>query len=182
MCARPRRAALRVVPGSARCALRARQVEQSASKLGVPPQQLADQNSAAFRSVMEAMGISFDDFIRTTDDYHERQVQALVVRRAARRAHPPPLRRPTGHCGGGLPLWCGSISPLLLGSGIASLSAAVGLRCLDAFERRKSGQLPVGQRPAACPLAAAAAAAAARAAPAAAARAAPLLAPCRAAR
>jgi methionine--tRNA ligase len=55
-------------------------VEQSAAARGVPPQQLADENSAAFRSVMTGLNISFDDFWRTTDPAHTRQVQALVQR------------------------------------------------------------------------------------------------------
>lgn len=53
-------------------------VEQSADKRGIDPQELADENSKKFRDVMEAYDISFDEFIRTTDDYHERQVQAFV--------------------------------------------------------------------------------------------------------
>jgi len=55
-------------------------VEQSAAARGVPPQQLADENSAAFRDVMTGLNISFDDFWRTTDPAHMRQVQALVQR------------------------------------------------------------------------------------------------------
>ena len=53
-------------------------VEQSAEKRGIEPQALADENSRKFRDVMTAYDISFDEFIRTTDDYHERQVRALV--------------------------------------------------------------------------------------------------------
>ena len=53
-------------------------VEQSAEKRGIEPQALADENSQKFRDVMTAYDISFDEFIRTTDDYHERQVRALV--------------------------------------------------------------------------------------------------------
>lgn len=53
-------------------------VEQSAEKRGVPPQQLADENSASFRTVMESMSISFDGFIRTTDASHKSQVQRFV--------------------------------------------------------------------------------------------------------
>eukprot|EP00976_Prorocentrum_cordatum_P041362 839119-Prorocentrum_minimum.AAC.5 len=49
-------------------------VEQSAEKFGVPPQQLADENSAAFREAMQSFGLSFDDFIRTTDARHKDQV------------------------------------------------------------------------------------------------------------
>lgn len=55
-------------------------VEQSAAKRGVTPQALADENSAAFRSVMEQLGVSFDVFLRTTSPDHTRQVQALVAR------------------------------------------------------------------------------------------------------
>ena len=53
-------------------------VEQSAEKRGVTIQQLADENSALFREVMEAMNISFSSFIRTTDASHKVQVQTLV--------------------------------------------------------------------------------------------------------
>jgi methionine--tRNA ligase len=55
-------------------------VEQSAASRGVSPQALADENSAAFRAVMTALNISFDHFIRTTDEAHLRQVSALVTR------------------------------------------------------------------------------------------------------
>ena len=44
-------------------------VEQSAEKRGIEPQALADENSQKFRDVMTAYDISFDEFIRTTDDY-----------------------------------------------------------------------------------------------------------------
>jgi len=54
-------------------------VEQSAERLGVPPQQLADENSAAFREAMQTFGLSFDDFIRTTDTRHKDQVAAFVT-------------------------------------------------------------------------------------------------------
>ena len=53
-------------------------VEQSAEKRGIEPQALADENSRKFRDVMTAYDVSFDEFIRTTDDHHERQVRALV--------------------------------------------------------------------------------------------------------
>ena len=53
-------------------------VEQSAEKRDVSPQSLADENSAAFREVMEAMSISFDGFIRTTDASHVNQVRRFV--------------------------------------------------------------------------------------------------------
>ena len=53
-------------------------VEQSAETRGVSPQDLADENSASFRSVMESMDISFDGFIRTTDASHKAQVRRFV--------------------------------------------------------------------------------------------------------
>jgi len=55
-------------------------VEQSAAKRGVPPQQLADENSSAFREAAAWLGVSHDGFIRTTDEAHVRQVRALVQR------------------------------------------------------------------------------------------------------
>ena len=53
-------------------------VEQSAEKRGVRTQQLADENSAFFREVMDDMNISYTSFIRTTDTSHQVQVQRLV--------------------------------------------------------------------------------------------------------
>lgn len=58
-----------------------RQVEQSADKRGIEPQLLADENSAYFRGAMERYGISFDDFIRTTDSRHTTQVTPRAQRR-----------------------------------------------------------------------------------------------------
>jgi len=53
-------------------------VEQSAAKNGVTPQELADENSAYFREAMQTFGLSFDDFIRTTDKRHKDQVLGFV--------------------------------------------------------------------------------------------------------
>lgn len=55
-------------------------VEKSAAARGITPQQLADENAAEFQRVLAVFGISNDDFIRTTQPRHERQVQALVRR------------------------------------------------------------------------------------------------------
>jgi hypothetical protein len=46
----------------------------AARKRGVPTQQLVDENSGAFRRLCEALGISNDHFIRTTEDAHRRGV------------------------------------------------------------------------------------------------------------
>ena len=53
-------------------------VEKSARARGISPQELADENAAEFRKVMDLFGLSFDDFIRTTQERHIRQVQAAV--------------------------------------------------------------------------------------------------------
>lgn len=55
-------------------------VEKSAAARGVSPQALADENAAEFRRVLQVFGLSNDDFIRTTEPRHERQVQAFVKR------------------------------------------------------------------------------------------------------
>ena len=55
-------------------------VEKSARERGMAPQQLADENAAEFRRVLGLFGLSNDDFIRTTEPRHERQVQAFVQR------------------------------------------------------------------------------------------------------
>lgn len=52
-------------------------VEQSAQERGLEPQVYADQVSAHFRELTEAMGFSIDAFIRTTEERHKAAVQAL---------------------------------------------------------------------------------------------------------
>ena len=42
-------------------------IERSAAAAGVPPQQFADQVSASFRALWDRMGITYNDYIRTTD-------------------------------------------------------------------------------------------------------------------
>ena len=53
-------------------------VEQSARDKGMEPQALADLNSAEFRKAMELFDLTNDEFIRTTDPDHIRQVQLFV--------------------------------------------------------------------------------------------------------
>ncbi|MCA9296006.1 MAG: methionine--tRNA ligase, partial [Phycisphaerales bacterium] len=55
-------------------------VAQTAAKNGMEPKDFADKNSAAFEAMTENLDISNDDFIRTTQPEHERQVQAFVRR------------------------------------------------------------------------------------------------------
>ena len=53
-------------------------IAQAAAKAGVTPQALADQNSAAFRETWRALGISYSDFIRTTEEHHQKVVLAIL--------------------------------------------------------------------------------------------------------
>ena len=53
-------------------------VEQSARDKGMDPKALADLNSAEFRKAMELFELTNDEFIRTTDPDHIRQVQLFV--------------------------------------------------------------------------------------------------------
>ena len=52
-------------------------IERSAAAAGIPPQQFADQVSQSFRDLWKRMGITNDDFIRTTEPRHRRAVQKL---------------------------------------------------------------------------------------------------------
>jgi methionyl-tRNA synthetase len=52
-------------------------MQQTAEKEGVTPKKLADRNSAIFRSMVEAVGGSNDDFIRTTEPRHYAACQAI---------------------------------------------------------------------------------------------------------
>ena len=52
-------------------------VEQSARSAGISPQELTDRNSAGFLEMTRLLGISNDDFIRTTEPRHTRAVQAI---------------------------------------------------------------------------------------------------------
>ena len=53
-------------------------VERSAAAAGVSPQRFADQVSASFKALWDRMGITYDDYIRTTEPRHTQAVQKLV--------------------------------------------------------------------------------------------------------
>src|SRR5579862_5548557 len=55
-------------------------IERAAEAAGKTPQQYADEISAEFRSLWKRMGISNDDFIRTTEARHTKRVQELFRR------------------------------------------------------------------------------------------------------
>ncbi len=52
-------------------------IERSAAKAGTSPQQFTDEVSAQFRGLWERMGLTCDDFIRTTEQRHKRGVHKL---------------------------------------------------------------------------------------------------------
>ncbi len=53
-------------------------VVRSAEENGVTPQEQADRTSARFQEVWQALDISYDDFIRTTEPRHHKAVQTLL--------------------------------------------------------------------------------------------------------
>jgi len=53
-------------------------VEQAAVAAGVTPREWCDRMAAQFMATWELLGISNDDFVRTTEPRHERGVQALL--------------------------------------------------------------------------------------------------------
>ena len=53
-------------------------IAQAAAKAGMTPQAMADQNSGAFRETWKALGIQYDDYIRTTEERHKKVVQAIL--------------------------------------------------------------------------------------------------------
>ncbi len=52
-------------------------IERAAQAAGKSPQQFTDEVSAEFRTLWDRMGLSYDDFIRTTSARHKQGVQAL---------------------------------------------------------------------------------------------------------
>ena len=50
-------------------------IEESAKKAGKPTQEFADEISATFKNLWDEFGISYDKFIRTTDEDHMKGVQ-----------------------------------------------------------------------------------------------------------
>jgi methionyl-tRNA synthetase len=52
-------------------------IERAAQAAGKTPQQFTDEISAEFRALWDRMGLTYDDFIRTTSARHQTGVQAL---------------------------------------------------------------------------------------------------------
>ena len=55
-------------------------VAQAAAERGVEPQALVDQIAASFEAMWKRLGISYDQFIRTTQPAHKAGVRALIKR------------------------------------------------------------------------------------------------------
>ena len=52
-------------------------IELKAAEAGVTPKEFVDNVSAEIKRIWDLMDTSYDKFIRTTDDYHEKQVQKI---------------------------------------------------------------------------------------------------------
>ncbi len=58
-------------------------IEESAKKQNKPTQQFADEISATFRNLWDEFDVSYDQFIRTTDESHKKGVQAAFEKMVA---------------------------------------------------------------------------------------------------
>ena len=52
-------------------------IELKAEAAGVTPKQFVDDAAGEIKRILDLMNTSYDKFIRTTDDYHEKQVQKI---------------------------------------------------------------------------------------------------------
>jgi methionyl-tRNA synthetase len=55
-------------------------IELKAAEAGVSPKEFVDNVAGVIRGLCDLLNISYDKFIRTTDDYHEKQVQKIFKR------------------------------------------------------------------------------------------------------
>ena len=52
-------------------------IEEKAEEAGVSPKEFVDGVAATIQGICDSLNVSYDKFIRTTDDYHEKQVQKI---------------------------------------------------------------------------------------------------------
>ena len=52
-------------------------IEEKAAQAGVSPKAFVDDVANIIKGLWDLVGVSYDKFIRTTDDYHEKQVQKI---------------------------------------------------------------------------------------------------------
>ena len=55
-------------------------IELKAQEAGITPKEFVDNVAGTIKSLWDLMDTSYDHFIRTTDDYHEKQVQKIFKR------------------------------------------------------------------------------------------------------
>lgn len=55
-------------------------IVQEARRRGIEPQQLVDEMAVVFREAWDGLNVSYDDFIRTTEERHHRAVKEIVER------------------------------------------------------------------------------------------------------
>ena len=58
-------------------------VQREAEKRDMTPQQLADLNSAKFKATFDKLGLTYDRYIRTTEDAHKAVVTEIYKRMVA---------------------------------------------------------------------------------------------------
>ena len=52
-------------------------IELKAKESGIPPQQFVDEKAAEVKRIWDLMDTTYDRFMRTTDEYHKKQVQKI---------------------------------------------------------------------------------------------------------
>jgi methionyl-tRNA synthetase len=55
-------------------------IEQKAEELGISPKEYVDKQAADIKDLWKMLDISYDKFIRTTDEYHEKAIQKIFER------------------------------------------------------------------------------------------------------
>mgnify|MGYP003479721677 CR=1 FL=1 len=55
-------------------------IGEKAAEKGISPKQYVDEVSAQIKAVWDSMNVTYDKFIRTTDDYHEDAVKKIFTK------------------------------------------------------------------------------------------------------
>lgn len=55
-------------------------IEMKAQEAGITPKEFVDKTAGTIRQLWDLMDTSYDHFIRTTDEYHEKQIQKMFKR------------------------------------------------------------------------------------------------------
>ena len=59
-------------------------IELKAEEAGITPKEFVDNVSGQIKSICDSLNVSYDNFIRTTDEYHEKQVQKMFKKMYAK--------------------------------------------------------------------------------------------------